>query len=123
MDEETYIPMNKCKDGHLYIIDSRDADLGVYVAAEQSFRIPQNIPGNPYINKAGHWDIGGSQGVVKPLRKLNYMGHSMPDETLISKLNEHMRELFYDIKMLKGFIASSFMLMSAERFRFLKLYK
>lgn len=39
MDQDKYIPIDQCKDHHLYIIKARNADLGVYVAEEKGFWI------------------------------------------------------------------------------------
>ena len=123
--------MNKCKDGHLYIIEARNADIGVYVAAEQGFRIRRNKFQLTFIDMEYHWDtdehtmISGikmSHGTAKPLRKLNYLGN-MSDEKLLDRLNDYMKVLYYDIKKLKGYISSSFVLIGADRMRQFRLFK
>lgn len=123
--------MSKCKDGHLYIIEARNADIGVYVAAEQGFRIRRNKFQLTYIDMEYHWDTDEhtmindkkmSHGTAKPLRKLNYLGH-MTDDKLLDKLNDYMKILYYDIIKLKGHLTSSFVLLDADRMRQLRLFK
>ncbi len=38
MEFTKYIPISECKDRHLYIIDAKDADIGVYLANEKAFK-------------------------------------------------------------------------------------
>lgn len=121
MDEEAYIPMSKCKDGHLYIINARNADLGVYVEAQRYFRISRNKFQLTFIDTEDHWDTGEPHGTVKPLKKLNYIGN-MSDENLIFELNDYMKELYYSIKELKGFVTSSFVLIDSDTMKRLRAY-
>lgn len=131
MGKEAYIPMNTCKDGHLYIIDARNADIGVYVESLKGFRIRRNKFQLTFIDVEYHWDsdeytmISGRKmyhGTVKPLRKLNYLGH-MSDDRLLVQLNNYMRTLYYDIMKLKGNVNSSFILIDTDRMRQLKIFK
>jgi len=120
MDNKTYIPMNKCKDGHLYIIDARNADIGVYIAKEKGFKISRFKFKSNFIFIEYHWDTGEPFGTVKPLKKLNYIGH-MSDEKLFSQLNDEMKRLFYDIKKLKGVITTPITLVDPDRMKRLKM--
>jgi hypothetical protein len=121
MDEGAYIPMNNCKDGHLYIINARNADLGVYIEAQHCFRLRRNKFKLTYIDTEDHWDTGEPHGTVKPLKKLNYIGN-MSDEKLMDKLNYYMKELYYSIKELKGFVVSSFVLIDSNTMKRLRAY-
>lgn len=132
MGQERYISMNKCKDGHLYIIEARNADIGVYVESEKAFRIRRNKFQLTFIDKEYHWDIEPMEvlpspfpklnGTVKPLKKLNYLGN-MSDEKLLETLNDYMKTLYYDIKKLKGHIRSSYVIIDSDRFKKLRRFK
>lgn len=120
MDKEAYIPMSKCKDGHLYIIKARNADIGVYVAEKKGFRISRFKFKSNFIDTEDHWDTGEPFGTVKPLKKLNYIG-GMSDEKLLPRLNEEMKRLMYEIKMLKGVIITPIVVIDPDRMKLLKI--
>lgn len=61
-----YIPMDELQDGHLYRINARNAEYGIWVAKEKGFMISRvkfnaNFPFVEY-----HWDTGAPYGTVKP---------------------------------------------------------
>ena len=121
MDKDIYIPMNKCKDGHLYIIKARNADIGVYVADKKGFRISRFKFKDNFIYMEDHWDTGEPFGTVKPLMKLHYIGN-MPDEKLLPRLNSEMKQLFRKIKKLKGVITTPITLIDPDRMKRLKMF-
>jgi len=120
MDKKTYIPIEKCKDGHLYIIDARNADIGVYIAKEKGFRISRFKFKSNFIYIEYHWDTGEPFGTVKPLKKLNYIGN-ISDERLLVRLNNEMKKLFYEIKRLKGIITTPITLIDSDNLKQLKI--
>ena len=122
MEEKPYIPMSKCKDGHLYIIDARNADIGVYVAKDKWFRISRFKFKTNYIFTEDHWDTGEPHGTVKPLKKLNYIGHP-EDEKLRITLNNYMKTLYYDIVELKGYVTVPITIIDPERMKTLRFFK
>lgn len=119
MDKNRYIPMNKCNDGHLYIIKARNADLGVYIEKEKGFRLSRFKFQLNFIDIEYHWDTGEPHGTVKPLKKLNFLGN-MPDGKLLVRLNDYMKSMLYDIKSLKKSLTSSIVLIDPERMRQLR---
>jgi hypothetical protein len=134
MGQEKYIPIEKCKNRHLYIISARNADIGVYIAEEKAFKISRFKFGSNFIDKEYHWDIEPLevlpppfpklQGTAKPLEKLNFLGAIVDDdERLRETLNKYMKSLFYDIKKLKKTLSGSFEIISPERMRKLRILK
>ena len=60
------IPMNECKNGGLYKIDSRNLAFGVYNEAQQGFVGIREKFGNEYLFTEFHWDTGEPFGTVCP---------------------------------------------------------
>jgi len=119
-DRGTFIPMSKCKDGHLYIIDARNANLGVYVKKERGFRISRHKFQCNFIDIEYHWDTGEPHGTVKPLSKLNYLGY-MPDEKLLDQLKGYMKTLMYDIKSFNLSLCAPIEIISSDRMKQLRM--
>lgn len=132
MGKEVYIPINKCNDGHLYIISARNADIGVYVEKEKGFRISRHKFKSNFIDLEYHWDIEPMEllpepfprlhGTVKPLKKLNYIG-GMDDEKLLRYLNERIKLLYYDIMQIKKVLSAPIILVDSERMKRLRMFK
>lgn len=131
MEFTKYIPISECKDRHLYIIDAKDADIGVYLANEKAFKISRHKDSENFIDVEYHWDIEPIEllpppvlklnGTVKPLTKLNYIGAiADDDERLRETINEYMKELLYDIKEIKKVITVPITLIESDRFRRLR---
>ena len=103
MSKDDYIPIDKCKDGYLYIIKARNADLGVYVKKEKGFHISRFKFKCNYIFMEYHWDTGEPFGTVKPIKELRDLSN-VPYERLLKRLNDYMKILLYEIKAVKGTI-------------------
>jgi len=115
--------MKKCKDKHLYIIDTAGADLGVYDAKNKGFRVTSIYRGIASICKEYPWDVGQPYGTVKPLRKLEFVGDKTGDD-LIHFINKKMISLIYEIKEMKTVINTPLIvLIDAERMKVLKSYE
>lgn len=134
MEFTKYIPISECKDRHLYIIDARNADIGVYIASEKVFKISRYKGSENFIDVEYHWNIEPMEflpppflklkGTVKPLTKLNYIGAiADDDEKLQETLNNYMKELFYDIKQIKKVITVPITLIDSDRMKRLRSFR
>lgn len=70
MEEKKYTPMNECKDGHLYIIDARNSNLGIYDESKKSFIISRFKICETFLDEEEHWDCGEPYGTAKPLTEI-----------------------------------------------------
>lgn len=61
-----YIPLNLCKHRHLYHIESRNAQLGIFDEKTNSFIIARDKYGY-YLFEEEHWDVDGT---AMPLQEL-----------------------------------------------------
>jgi hypothetical protein len=117
-----HIPMNKCKDKHLYIIDTEGADLGIYDSKNHGFKISYFKLGVYHIGTEFHWDADPPFGTVKPIAKLEFVGDKT-DEDLIHFFNNRMISLMYEIKEIKKAISIPIVLIDTERMRVLKSFE
>lgn len=133
MESTKYIPIDKCKDRHLYIISARNADIGVYLAEKKAFKISRFIYSNNLIDMEYHCDIDPTElvqssseeihGTVKPLAKLKYIGATVDDEDKLKEvLNYYMKTLYYDIKEMKKVITIPIILIDSDRLKRLRAY-
>ena len=130
-DRDQYIPIDGCKDRHLYIINARNADIGVYIAEEEAFKISRYKFTSNFIDKEYHWDIKPIpllpppfpelQGTVKPLKKLEYFGDG-EDEVILERLNKRMKELWYELKRMKKQVTVPIEIISTERMKKLRMF-
>lgn len=70
MDE--HIPIDKCIDGHVYIIDARNASVGIFEKNHpfwpNAFIISRNKFNANYLFPEFHWDNGAPYGTAKPYK-------------------------------------------------------
>lgn len=64
------IPIGQCIDGHLYFINARNADLGIYKEATKAFTISRHKFSANFLFEEIHWDACTSFGTAIPLRDL-----------------------------------------------------
>jgi hypothetical protein len=67
---EKYLPIQDCKHGYLYEIDSRNLRLGVYNENTKSFYGIRYKFGDRFIDDEFHWDLNEPYGTCKPIREL-----------------------------------------------------
>jgi hypothetical protein len=118
---DQYIPINKCNDGHLYIIKARNADIGIYNAEQQAFKISRYKGNDNFIDLEYHWDRDET-GTAKPLKKFNFIGDK-EDESLLPYLNEKIKLMYFEIMQLKKSITYPIVLITADRMKRLRMYR
>ena len=69
MKEIDYLKMPELKDGWLYRIHARNADLGIWFAGNESFVISRFKFGRNFIFEEYHWDCE-SFATARPIREL-----------------------------------------------------
>lgn len=84
-----YIPLEECKDGHTYRINSRNLLCGVYKAAVKGFVGIREKLGREYLFTEFHWDTGAPFGTVRPIEDLleNCPVQSLEEVFVVSSLN------------------------------------
>ena len=92
------IPIENCKDGYLYVIYSRNAMLGIYVAKRRGFRISRFKFGDNFEFVEYHWDVGEPHGTAKPYREL-FKPEVMEDEQgFLGFMNSYYEEHYEEIR-------------------------
>lgn len=66
----TWIPVNDCQHGGLYLIESRNLWLGVYCAEQQGFIGIREKFSDRFLFVENHWDCGPPCGTAKPMEFL-----------------------------------------------------
>lgn len=92
MNEKEHIPMDRCKEGFLYIIDARNSNLGIYNEANKSFTISRYKFGSNFLFDEFHWDTNPPFGTVRPLKEIMKVP-VMSDEEKLAFLNAKWVEL------------------------------
>lgn len=62
----TMIPLNECVDRGIYLINSRNLRIGVYVATRQAFIGIRKKFGDRYLFAEFHYECGPPYGTVRP---------------------------------------------------------
>jgi hypothetical protein len=63
---DAYLGMDELEDGRLYLVNCRNAYLGIWLASEKEFAIRRSKLGRVYIFHERHWDTGEPYGTAKP---------------------------------------------------------
>lgn len=92
-DIKRWIPMQLCRDGHLYRICARNGSYGVYDAEKKWFALSRHKFNLNYIDYEDHWDTGAPHGTVKPLEDLGKYEGPMDEEGLKTFLNKIEKSL------------------------------
>ena len=99
-----YIQLDQCEHQYLYLIDARNAIIGIYNKYTKGFIILRTKWKCKYLFTEYHWDIGGDKkdfGTVKPLEKLKDSGlkieedfneHDMKDKELYDKIFNYLKK-------------------------------
>jgi hypothetical protein len=88
------IPIDKCKDRHLYIIDARNASIGIFDKKTSSFVISR-FKGNNYLFNELHYNHDDNYGTATPLKELEHVDYIGEEEEL-AYLNKRHEELEKD---------------------------
>jgi hypothetical protein len=91
MKQETWIPIEQCEDGYLYIISARNARLGIFHKEERGFVISRFKFGHNSLFVEYHWDTGEPYGTVQPFEKVE----KAPEE-MWAKLKAGEHSLMFD---------------------------
>lgn len=122
MGVDRYILIDQCKDGFLYIIDARNADIGVYIAEKKAFKISRTKFRDNFIDYEDHWDTCEQHGTAKPLKEIEKI-EPMDDEGLLIYLNKKRLSCIQDIKLLLDSIVEPTVLIDAERMKKLRMFQ
>ena len=81
-----YIPLDKCINGYIYELRSRNLLAGVYSEVKQGFIGLRTKFSFKFLEVEYHWDIEMPHGTVKPIRRLE----KLPDDI---DIHEHKRDI------------------------------
>ena len=82
----SYIPHSKCIEEHIYRVESRGAEVGVFLNGV--FLIPTHSCGSVYLQEEYHFDTHPKHGTVKPYEDLGLPPKKMDQEELLKHLLE-----------------------------------
>jgi len=86
------IPLDDCKDRYLYIIDARNARLGIFHDQTGSFIISRRKFGSNYLFNEDHYDKDERYGTATPLKEIEYVPYTNETDEL-AFLNKRTKEL------------------------------
>lgn len=87
MEEEQWIPLDKCKDSHIYRVDARNFSYALYRKDKQAFFGIRYKFGDLFIDYEEHWDVKKPQGTAKPLEICgNFAGDTTDYEAIMDVL-------------------------------------
>lgn len=93
MNELPMIKLEDCKDGYLYFISARNAQIGVYRKEELGFVISRTKFSDNYLFTEYHWNIGQVKpdmecfGTAQPMKEIGPVP-AMNKKDLLKYLNE-----------------------------------
>lgn len=97
------IPVEKCKDGWLYLINARNSCLGIFNEKEKGFIIRRIKFNAVFLFIEYHWDTGEPYGTAKALKELYQVPEnirSKPEPELLDYLKETKNKYQKDIQRL-----------------------
>lgn len=115
-NNNNYIKLEDCKDSYLYIIDARNADIGIFEKEKNHFIISRFKFKSNFIFHEDHWDTGAPFGTVKPIKELYYIDYqNLKDNELLfletlNNLNKDLIDIINSEKKLyynNGFLDPS----------------
>ena len=65
-----WIPMEELQNCHLYRINARNAEYGIWIEEDKAFMISRVKCGYNILFGEDHWDTGFPYGTVKPIREI-----------------------------------------------------
>ena len=90
---KNYIPLERCKDGYLYIIDARNARIGIFTEKEKAFTIGRHKFNDYFLFDEYHYDTGAPFGTVFPLEEIGLAPQFKNDREKLMWLNDKVKEL------------------------------
>ena len=75
-----YIRIKDCKDGYLYIISARNANVGIYKETDKAFTINRLKFKDRFLFDEYHWDTGIPYGTAVPLKEVEKAPEFKSDE-------------------------------------------
>ena len=82
----THLKVEEMKDGYTYIIQARNANVGVWDEHNKCFFISRHKFGSNFLDKEYHWDTGAPYGTARPMGEIEKAPTNQDD--LLDYLNE-----------------------------------
>ncbi|MDO9566892.1 MAG: hypothetical protein Q7J15_09150 [Candidatus Desulfaltia sp.] len=103
-DIKQWIPLEQCKDNHLYRIAARNSTLGIWRSQKQGFEIRRDKLGSVYRFLEFHWDWQGGEilfgkkmlGTAKPLMEIEQAPAFKSEKEFIEYMERKFEELQKD---------------------------
>jgi len=92
------IPLDKCKQGWLYIIKARNASIGIFRERTSDFVISRTKFKDNYLFEEIHYEADASFGTVIPLKEVEEAPFHTTAEARLAYLNQRATELADQIK-------------------------
>jgi len=88
-----YLPLERCKEGYLYLISSRNASLGIYKESTKSFVISRFKFKANFLDEEIHWDADNQFGTACPWVEIEKTPSFINSEEKLQWLNNVMKSL------------------------------
>ena len=99
------IELEDCEDGHVYLIDARNANIGIFRKKDLGFIISRVKFNDNFLYTEYHWDVGKVRpedeqyGTVKPLQDIG-VAPEMNDVETLKFLNDLQENKKAEIRIL-----------------------
>jgi hypothetical protein len=87
MQPKEWIKLEECKEGHLYLLHSRNLTLGVFNGVDGFVGIRQKFSSR-FLDREFHWDTGAPYGTAKPLEDLGEVPEGVEAKTSLGAVDE-----------------------------------
>lgn len=80
------VPIEEMQEGFAYLIDARNACVGVWNAKLKGFTIARYKLGDTYLANEYHWDTGAPYGTTNPFERLSEVPSEYSEDQLVTYL-------------------------------------
>lgn len=99
--DEKEVPLEDCKDSHLYEVQARNSGIGVFVNKYNGFVIPRRKFDKLFLFIEYHWDTGMPHGTAKCYRELEAAPEKFPWDDCYAKSNQNKEKDMLDYLLKK----------------------
>lgn len=88
-----WIPLNSCRDGHLYYISGRNSNCGIFRKNEKGFSVARYKFGDWFLDTEDHWDTGAPHGTAMPYIDICESPNFKTEEEELDWLREEAKKI------------------------------
>ena len=97
------IPLNECKNGYIYKLNSRNLSKGVFCEKSQGFTGIREKFGDRYLDTEYHWDTGAPHGTAHALEEIGKLPDDIPIKEILGTIDRlSKRPVGFDVPVSQG---------------------